>query len=84
VLAAQFIEVVGRTSANQVGLETTTGRSTTLGSRGVSVVVKGRKAHSLTVLLARFVANVNEYAGTPVAPVFEHAGTPDASADGPH
>ena len=51
VLAAQFIEVVGRTSANQVGLETTTGRSTTLGSEGVSVVVKGRKAHSLTVLL---------------------------------
>ena len=41
VLAAQFIEVVVRTSANQVGLETTTGRSTTLGSRGVSVVVKG-------------------------------------------
>ena len=51
VLAAQFIEVVVRTSANQVGLETTTGRSTTLGSKEVSVVVKGRKAHSLTVLL---------------------------------
>ena len=51
VLAAQFIEVVGRTSANQVGLETTTGRVTTLGSKGVSVVVKGRKAHSLTGLL---------------------------------
>ena len=51
VLAAQFIEVVVRTSANQVGLETTTGRSTTLGSKEVSVVVKGRKAHSLTGLL---------------------------------
>ena len=60
VLAAQFIEVVVRTSANQVGLETTTGRSTTLGSKEVSVVVKGRKAHSLAGLLGTPVAPVNE------------------------
>ena len=39
VLAAQFIEVVVRTSENQVGLETTIGHSPTVGSNEVSFVV---------------------------------------------
>ena len=39
VLAAQFIEVVGRTSANEVCLEGTIGRSPTIGFRRVSLVV---------------------------------------------
>ena len=54
------LRVVERTSANEVGLETTTGRSPIIGSGRVSSVVRGRRADSLAGLLGTPVAHVNE------------------------
>ena len=62
-----------RTSANRVGLETTIRRSPTIGSGGVSLVVFAHRHTRWLVSLARFVAHVDEHAGTPVAHVNEQA-----------
>ena len=67
MLAAQFIEVVVRTSANQVGLESAIGRSPTVGGKEFPSSSEDAGRTRWLVSLARFVAPVSEQAGTLVA-----------------
>ena len=79
LLTAEFIEVVVRTSANEVVLETANRRSPTVGSNEVSSVVLGHRAHSLVGLLGTLRRLVCEETSTPVAPVDEQVSLQQAT-----